>query len=180
MEAKSLEHARDFEALKQAQKAIGKTERVDIPVGSTNVRGNLHLPVGYTENEDRILAAAVLLSGAGGGVTGPSGIYVSIGKKLSSLQRGIPILRLDYRHPAHNSSCNQDVISAMEYLEKKHPICKFVLVGWSFGGAPVFTVSGQEKGKNLRCFFGALFAHRLQTESWAVLLLQAKQRLQVK
>jgi hypothetical protein len=144
--ASALDHAGNFEALKQTQKAVGTVERLNIPVGGTTVRGFLHLPAGYVENHDRIAAAALLLSGAGGGVSGPSGMYVSIGDKLSSLRRAIPVLRLDYRYPAQNNPCVEDVTSAMGYLEEKYSIRRYVLVGWSFGGAPVFTVGGQERG----------------------------------
>ncbi|EXJ61016.1 hypothetical protein A1O7_05169 [Cladophialophora yegresii CBS 114405] len=149
--ASALEHAEGFEALKHEQKTVGTVERLNIPVGSTTVRGFLHLPAGYKENQDRISAAALLLSGAGGGVSGPSGIYVSIGDKLSSLRRGIPVLRLDYRYPADNNPCVEDVTSAMGYLDGKYSIRSYVLVGWSFGGAPVFTVGGQEKDRVLGC-----------------------------
>ncbi|KAJ9604642.1 hypothetical protein H2200_010756 [Cladophialophora chaetospira] len=151
IESSSLEHTDKFRALKQSQKTVGKSELVKVPVGSTSVRGYIHLPAGYADNKNAVVAAAILLSGAGGGVTGPSGIYVSIGDKLSSLSQGIPVLRLDYRHPGHNDPCNEDMLSAMDFLEKKHSIRKFVLVGWSFGGAPVFTIGGQEKDRVIGC-----------------------------
>jgi dienelactone hydrolase len=38
----------------------------------------------------------------------------------------------------------RDVLAAMSELSTSHQITKFVLVGWSFGGAPVFTVGGQD------------------------------------
>ncbi|KAL9121067.1 MAG: hypothetical protein Q9187_002372 [Circinaria calcarea] len=65
--------------------------------------------------------------------------------KLASLKRGIPVLRLDYRYPARNKYCVRDVESAMNYLEKSYAVSRFVLVGWSFGGAPVFTVGGKDR-----------------------------------
>ena len=145
-----LEHAGNFAALEQTQKKpVGDSKHIDVPVGSTSVRGYLHLPADYVDDKNAVAAAAaaLLLSGARGGVAGPSGIYVSIGDKLSSLRNGVPVLRLDYRQPGQNSPCNEDVLSAMNYLETRYSIHKFVLVGWSFGGAPVFTVGGQEKGK---------------------------------
>ncbi|OAP57789.1 hypothetical protein AYL99_08527 [Fonsecaea erecta] len=145
-EANILEHASKFGTLKQVQKSLCTTERLSVPVGGTSVRGLLHLPAGYAENKERVAAAAILLSGAGGGVVGPSSMYISIGDKVASLRRGIPVLRLDYRYPAHDTPCVEDVVAAMDHLEQKYSIRKFVLVGWSFGGAPVFTVGGQEKG----------------------------------
>ena len=61
--------------------------------------------------------AAILLSGAGGGLVGPSSMYLGIATKLSILKQGIPVLRLDYRYPARNSYCVADVLAAMDYLE---------------------------------------------------------------
>jgi dienelactone hydrolase len=49
-------------------------------------------------------------------------------------------MHLDYRYPARNKYCTQDVLAAIDYMESKYFISKFALVGWSFGGAPVFTV----------------------------------------
>ncbi|EXJ69664.1 uncharacterized protein A1O5_06735 [Cladophialophora psammophila CBS 110553] len=74
-------------------------------------------------------------------------MHVSIVDKLASLRQGIPVLRLDYRYPADNMPCVEDVTAAMDHLDQNYSIRKFVLVGWSLGGAPVFTVSGREKGR---------------------------------
>ncbi|THW63989.1 alpha/beta-hydrolase [Aureobasidium pullulans] len=101
----------------------------------------LHLPENYQNQQS---TAAILLSGAGGGVVGPSSIYLSMAHKLASLQQGLPVLRMDYRFPARNKYCVPDVLAAMNYLQTEHNISRFVLVGWSFGGAPVFTVGGQD------------------------------------
>lgn len=100
----------------------------------------LHLP-----STNQSSTAAILLSGAGGGVVGPSSIYLSIADKLASLRQGLPVLRMDYRVPARNKYCVPDVLAAMDYLQTHHQISRFVLVGWSFGGAPVFTVGGQDE-----------------------------------
>ena len=88
--------------------------------------------------------AAILLSGAGGGVVGPSGIYLPIADKLALLNKGIPVMRLDYRVPAQNRYCVTDVKAAMDYLQNEYSVSRFVLTGWSFGGAPVFTVGGKD------------------------------------
>ena len=101
----------------------------------------LHLPKNYQNQQS---TAAILLSGAGGGVVGPSGIYLSMADKLASLQHGLPVLRMDYRIPARNKYCVADVLAAMGYLTAEYNVSRFVLVGWSFGGAPVFTVGGQD------------------------------------
>lgn len=106
----------------------------------------LHLPQNYQQERSttRERTAAILLSGAGGGVVGPSGIYLSIADKLASLNQGIPVMRLDYRSPARNEYCVSDVKAAMDYLRREYSVSRFVLTGWSFGGAPVFTVAGND------------------------------------
>jgi pimeloyl-ACP methyl ester carboxylesterase len=117
------------------------------------VAGLLHLPADYeaAENVERNNTAAILLSGAGGGVVGPSSIYLSMADKLASLRGGIPVLRLDYRYPARNEYCVRDVRAGMDMLQKKYGMERFILVGWSFGGAPVFTVGGAEKERVVGC-----------------------------
>lgn len=127
-----------------------KVEPVNIQVEDGHdgfVPGFLHLPPDLvspapaTQNR----TAAILLSGAGGGVTGPSSIYISLACKLATLSTGIPTLRLDYRYPARDRYCASDVRAAMDYLEELYGLNRFVLVGWSFGGAPVFTVGGADQ-----------------------------------
>ena len=73
---------------------------------------------------------------------GPSSIYLSIADKLASLNKGIPVMRLDYQYPARNRYCVADVQAAMKYLETGYGLSRFVLVDWSFGGAPVYTLGG--------------------------------------
>ncbi|PYH40797.1 uncharacterized protein BP01DRAFT_408871 [Aspergillus saccharolyticus JOP 1030-1] len=88
-------------------------------------------------------AAVILISGAGGGVSGPSGIYPSLADKLS-LRLAIPVLRLDYREPARTKYCTADVLAAMDHLAQQYRSTRFVIVGWSFGGSPCFTVAAKE------------------------------------
>ncbi|KAL9599939.1 MAG: hypothetical protein Q9219_003501 [cf. Caloplaca sp. 3 TL-2023] len=120
------------------------------------VPGILHLPSPKPEKgktntpKKRNKTAAILLSGASGGIVGPSSMYLGLATKLASLDQdpgggGIPTLRLDYRYPARNRYCVADVVAAMDYLETEHAVSRFVLVGWSFGGAPVFTVAGSDR-----------------------------------
>lgn len=106
----------------------------------------LHMPPDYAQQprKENGRTAAILLSGAGGGVVGPSSIYLSMADKLASLKQGLPVLRLDYRFPARNKYCVPDVLAAMDHLQRTHGVDRIVLVGWSFGGAPVFTVGGQD------------------------------------
>ncbi|KAI4252203.1 MAG: hypothetical protein L6R42_008067 [Xanthoria sp. 1 TBL-2021] len=118
------------------------------------VPGVLHLPHNHDQatqsstqatTKQQTRTAAILLSGASGGLVGPSSIYLGMSTKLTSLNQGIPVMRLDYRFPARNQYCVADVLAAMTYLEREHAISRFVLVGWSFSGAPVFTVAGDDK-----------------------------------
>ena len=106
----------------------------------------LHLPKNYRReiDEEREKTAVILMSGASGGVAGPSSIYISMADKIASLRRGIPVLRMDYRYPARNKYCVADVVAAMDFLQRTLGVSRFVLVGWSFGGAPVMTVGGQD------------------------------------
>jgi len=112
------------------------------PDGS--VAGFLHLPPTASATPAS-KTAAILVSGAGGGVVGPASIYLSLADKLASLMQPVPVLRLDYRYPARNKYCVRDVLAAMNELEEAYQVENFVLVGWSFGGAPVFTVGGEDK-----------------------------------
>lgn len=111
------------------------------------VPGFLHLPPGadLTFPAANHRTGAILVSGAGGGVSGPSSIYLSLACKLATLGSGVPTLRLDYRYPARNRYCTRDVRAAMSYLESAYGLNRFVLVGWSFGGAPVFTVGASDE-----------------------------------
>ena len=139
----------DLEPLKSAQKQICEVKPLTIKVNDGlggAVPAILHVPQNHSREgfQDSERAAAILLSGAGGGVVGPSSIYISIAEKLASLNKGLPVMRLDYRYPARNKYCVSDVQAAMNFLENSYAVSRFVLVGWSFGGAPVFTVGGSD------------------------------------
>lgn len=131
------------------QEASVESVTIDVEDGPDGfVPGFLHMPPNFTSaaaTQEHHRTAAILLSGAGGGVTGPSSIYLSLAYKLATLSSGIPALRLDYRYPARNKYCVADVYAGMKYLQDLYGLDRFVLVGWSFGGAPVFTVGGADK-----------------------------------
>ncbi|KAM0097130.1 hypothetical protein ACP6JE_008348 [Aspergillus fumigatus] len=95
----------------------------------------LHEPRSYNFNESKG-SAVVLVSGAGGGVSGP-------GNKLALLL-GIPSIRLDYRRPARTEYCSADIVASFTYLREHFNSTTFVLIGWSFGGSPCFTVAAQD------------------------------------
>lgn len=107
----------------------------------------LHLPHQYPreESEGFEKTAVILMSGASGGVAGPSAMYISMAEKIASLRRGIPALRMDYRVPGCNESCVADVLAAMRYLQKGYAVSRFVLVGWSSGGETVMRVGGTDE-----------------------------------
>lgn len=149
-ENKGLFHPPNLDPLTSAQKQTCKVKPVTIKVDDDlygTVPAVLHIPQNYRREQPggREKTAAILLSGAGGGVVGPSAIYLSMADKLASLNKGIPVMRLDYRYPARNKYCVADVQAAMKYLETGYGLSRFVLVGWSFGGAPVYTLGGSEE-----------------------------------
>ena len=102
---------------------------VEIRTARGAVRGILHAAEGA-------LGAAVLVSGAGGGVAGPSGVYRDLAELLRS--DGVTALRLDYRKPNDLPECTYDVLAALDALARGGAQ-RAVLVGWSFGGAVVIT-----------------------------------------
>lgn len=177
-----LRHTAHFNSLEPSQQPLCTVERLSIPVGREFFRGFLHLPASYSaENVERVAAAAILCSGAHGGVAGPSGSYIAIGDKLATLKHGVPVLRVDYRYPADTKPCSEDVVAAMDYLENTYSINKFVLVGWSFGGAPVFTVAANEKGKverSLTKYHDVEYTDILKNGLLHALLLLVKQKRQ--
>ena len=78
----------------------------------------------------------MLVSGAGGGVEGPSGVYPELAERLRAA--GITVLRLDYRQPNDLPECTHDVLAALDALGGRG-MERAVLVGWSFGGAVVIS-----------------------------------------
>ncbi|EON65133.1 hypothetical protein W97_04370 [Coniosporium apollinis CBS 100218] len=143
-----LDHAPHLTPLRAAKRTPSTVQPLSIKVNDAAdgaVPGFLHLPSSRASSGPASKTAAILLSGAGGGVVGPSSMYLSIADKLASLSNGIPVLRLDFRYPARNKYCVRDTLAAMDWLESEHDASRFVLVGWSFGGAPVFTVGGSDQ-----------------------------------
>jgi alpha/beta superfamily hydrolase len=146
-----LKHAPASKSLKRATKHFCTVKVLRIGVSKTaavkSFVAYLHLPQNYRrdETEKQEKTAVILMSGASGGVAGPSSIYVSMADKIASLRRGIPVLRMDYRVPAMKKECVIDVLAAMDYLQKGFGVSRFVLIGWSFGGVPVTTVGGMDE-----------------------------------
>src|SRR5215210_7278001 len=78
--------------------------------------------------------AIVMVGGAGGDTTGPSGIYEELAGRLQA--DGSTALRLEYRATNHLEECTYDVRVAVDALRGREAE-RVVLVGWSFGGAVV-------------------------------------------
>lgn len=102
---------------------------VEIQTSRGAVRAVLHRAEGAR-------GAAVLVSGAGGGVAGPSGVYGDLAERLRA--DGVTSLRLDYREPNDLPECTYDALAALDALGRRG-VEKAVLVGWSFGGAVVIS-----------------------------------------
>lgn len=92
--------------------------------------------------KDRRKTAAILVADASGDTDGPSSMYTSLADKLGSLRHGMPVLRMGNRVPACKESCVADVLAAMEYLQQRFAVSRFVLVGWNHGSAPIIAVGG--------------------------------------
>ncbi|KAL2021776.1 hypothetical protein VTK56DRAFT_6719 [Thermocarpiscus australiensis] len=147
-----LAHPPHLSRLESASHKHAHVEPLSIDVDDSAdgfVPGFLHLPPNFIttpqHHQQHHRTAAILLSGAGGGVAGPSSIYLSLACKLATLGRGIPVLRLDYRFPGRTGACARDARAAMAYLRDAYGLDRFVLVGWSFGGAVVFSVAAENK-----------------------------------
>jgi uncharacterized protein len=103
--------------------------RLDIATPHGVVRGVYHPVEGVT-------SAVVMVSGAFGGVAGPSGVYPALAGQLQAAQ--IAALRLDYREPENMNECVSDLDAGLDELWRRG-IERFALIGWSFGGAVVIS-----------------------------------------
>jgi alpha/beta superfamily hydrolase len=81
-------------------------------------------------------SAVVMVSGALGGVAGPSGAYPALAGRLQVA--GIAALRLDYRIPTNTNECVYDLDAGLDELRDRG-FGRFALIGWSFGGAVVIS-----------------------------------------
>jgi dienelactone hydrolase len=101
--------------------------RFDSMTPRGEVTGLYHPSEGATE-------AVVMVAGALGGVTGPSGAYPALAGQLQAAR--IAALRLDYRKPGNMNECIYDLDAGLDELRDRG-VGRFTLVGWSFGGAVV-------------------------------------------
>ena len=139
-EDNKLHHAsKALDVTQNAYKQLCTVKPLDIKVSSSDqvktVSGILHLPQSYhlehSDGDGGKKTAAILLSGASGGLVDPSSIHLSIADKVASLNCGILVLCLDYRYLARNKYCVPDVVAAMNYLQAGYSVSPFVLVRWS-------------------------------------------------
>ncbi|MEO6124320.1 MAG: dienelactone hydrolase family protein [Ilumatobacteraceae bacterium] len=105
------------------------------------VRGLLTLlwhevPEGVTPARTAIVACG----GAMGGLLGPAeGLYQRLGDEWS--QRGVAVIRVDYRRPNDMDACSLDVAAAVQLAVVGGDAERVVLMGYSFGGAVAIRVA---------------------------------------
>jgi dienelactone hydrolase len=103
--------------------------RLEITTSHGKVIGACHPVEGATN-------AVVMVSGALGGVAGPSGAYPALAGQFQAAK--IAALRLDYRKPENMNECVYDLDAGLDELRRRG-LKRFALVGWSFGGAVVIS-----------------------------------------
>jgi alpha/beta superfamily hydrolase len=144
-----LAHPPDTKPTAAANKKPCDVKRVSFKVFDDKTgpaKAWIHIPQNHarehTESDNK--TAVILLSGAPGGMMGPSEMWPSLANRVANSDDGIPVLRLNYRYTAQTKYCIADVKTAMKYLEDKYSITHFILVGWSFGGALVSAMGGSD------------------------------------
>ena len=92
-------------------------------------RGPIPMIFHGTSEPDR---AALCISGAIGGVVGPSNLYARLGQELP--KAGIAIARIDYRAPNEFGECLLDTLAGLSFLRAMR-YQRVAFIGHSFGGA---------------------------------------------
>jgi dienelactone hydrolase len=105
------------------------TMQFDIMTPRGKVTGLYHPVAGATN-------AVVMVSGALGGLAGPSGAYPVLAGQLQAAE--IAALLLHYRKPGNMNECVYDLDAGLNELRRRG-VMRFALVGWSFGGAVVIS-----------------------------------------
>lgn len=123
------EEGRAEKMVSEPEDLQGEGETLEIPTGRGTVRGIL-----YTTEGAR--GAVVMVGGAGGDTTGPSGVYEELAARVQD--EGVTALRLEYRTPNDLDNCVYDLLAGLGELGERG-IERMVLVGWSFGGAVVIS-----------------------------------------
>jgi alpha-beta hydrolase superfamily lysophospholipase len=99
------------------------------PITIATTRGPIPLLLHAASEPGR---AVVCVSGALGGLNGPSKLYPRLGLEMPS--RGITVARLDYRAPNEFGECLLDALAALTFL-RGVGYKSAAMVGHSFGGA---------------------------------------------
>ncbi|GAU95951.1 hypothetical protein RvY_07467 [Ramazzottius varieornatus] len=84
--------------------------------------------------------AILMVAGAGGGFTGPAGMYPELSEAISAYPNLIAV-QTGYRYPGELKPCVEDTINTLNMLRKEYNVERAVLVGWSFGGAVVISAA---------------------------------------
>jgi pimeloyl-ACP methyl ester carboxylesterase len=92
-------------------------------------RGDIELIVHGATPSGR---AVLCLSGALGGVDGPSKLYPRLGASVP--QQGITVTRLNYRVPNEFGECVLDTVAGLTFLKAMQDD-RLAIIGHSFGGA---------------------------------------------
>jgi predicted alpha/beta hydrolase family esterase len=88
----------------------------------------------------RVPTAIVACGGAMGGLLGPAdGLYHHLGETWS--ERGVAVIRVDYRRPNDLDACCTDVAAAVQLAVVGGEAERVVLMGHSFGGAVAVRVA---------------------------------------
>jgi len=99
------------------------------PVTIRTTRGPIRLILHAAANPGGV---ALCVSGALGGLDGPSKLYPQLGMDLPA--RGVSIARLDYRAPNDFNECLIDTMAGLAFARALGHQCA-ALIGHSFGGA---------------------------------------------
>lgn len=116
--------------------------KIRFQVGRGFVTGILHISRNLL-GSNNIENGVIMVSGAGGGFQGPSGIYDRLANTLAKHEMGIVCIRIHYRFPNILSDCVQDVDESINYLEREYGVKRVIEIGWSFGGAVVLQSSAK-------------------------------------
>ena len=105
----------------------GEGETLEIPTGRGTVRGILYPTKGMR-------GAVVMVGGAGGDITGPSGVYEELAVRLQT--EDVTALRLEYRMPNELEDCVYDLLAGVREFGKRgiERISPHRLVLWWGGG----------------------------------------------
>jgi len=89
--------------------------------------------------------AVILVSGGGGGVSGPADAFVALADRLAK-KANLPTVRMDYKDAGPNEQHTHDMLGVMAYLKDKFGVSQFLVVGWSSGEGAALALAAKEQG----------------------------------